>query len=116
MVESCYCGYASSMTLYPKIQLSRLREIGWKLWDPIGLANNGGSPDEGCADEYDRYLLHVVSMISRGGSKKEATAYLTNMASEHMGLSVVDAEAAAATSQAIADYLTSLPMGPKTAR
>lgn len=104
------------MTLYPKTQLSRLREIGWKLWDPIGLAHNGGSPDEGCADEYDRYLLHAVSMISRGGSKDEAAVYLTGIASEHMGLSVVDADAATATAQAIADYLISLPDGPKTVR
>jgi hypothetical protein len=104
------------MILYPKIQLSRLREIGWKLWDPIGLAHHGSSPDEGCADEYDRYLLHVVSMLSRGGSKDEATVYLTGIASEHMGLSVVDADAAAATAHAIADYLISLPEGPKTVR
>lgn len=114
MAESFFGGYTSSMTLYPKIQLSRLREIGWKLWDPIGLADDAGSPGEGCADEYDRYLLHVVSMICRGGSKNEATAYLTGIASEHMGLSVVDAGAAAATSHAIADYLTSLADGPKT--
>lgn len=65
------------MTLYPKIPLSRLREIGWKLRDPIGLARNRGSPDEGGVDEYDRYLLHAASMISRGGSKDEAAAYLT---------------------------------------
>jgi hypothetical protein len=104
------------MALYPKIQLSRLREIGWKIWDPIGLAHSGSAPDEGCADEYDSYLLHVVSMISRGGSKDEATLYLTDIASEHMGLSVVDADAAAATTHAIADYLASLPDGPKTVR
>ena len=102
--------------LYPKIQLSRLREIGWKLWDPIGLAHDGASPDEGCADEYDRYLLHVVSMISRGGSTDEAAIYLTGIASEHMGLSVVDAQAAAATSHAITNYLRSLPNGLKTVR
>ena len=116
MAESCFEGYASSMTLYPKIRLSRLREIGWKLWDPIGLADDESSPDEGCADEYDRYLLVVASMICRGGSKNEAAAYLTGIASEHMGLSVADAGAAAATSNAIADYLISLPDGPKTVR
>lgn len=104
------------MALYPKIQLSRLREIGWSLWDPIGLAHNGSSPDEGCADEYDRYLLHAVSMISRGCSKDEAADYLTGIASDHMGLSVVDADAATATAQAIAEYLMSLPDGPKTVR
>lgn len=104
------------MTPHPKIQLSRLREIGWTLWDPIGLAHNGASSDELGADEYDRYLLHVVAMLCRGGSKDEATTYLTGIASEHMGLTVVDAEAAAATSHAIADYLTSLPDGPKMVR
>ena len=101
------------MILYPGIELSRLREIGWKYWDPIGLAYDEGSPDDGCADEYDRYLLHVVGMISRGGSEDEAAAYLINIAAEHMGLRNADAEAAAATSHAIADYLTSLPDGPK---
>lgn len=104
------------MTPCPKIQLSRLREIGWKLWDPIGLAYNGSSPAEGGADEYDRYLLHAASMISRGGSKDEAAVYFTGIASEHMGLSVVDADAATATAQAIADYLISLPDGPKAVR
>jgi hypothetical protein len=104
------------MTIHPKIQLSRLREIGWKLWDPIGLADERGVPDDGCADEYDRYLLHVVSLLCRGGSKHEAASYLTAIASEHIGLSVVDANAAAVTSQAIADYLNTLPDGPKTIR
>lgn len=104
------------MNFYPKIQLSRLREIGWRRWDPIGLGIDGCAPDEGCVDEYDRYLLDVVAIFCRGGSKDEATAYLIGIASEHMGLSIVDAEAAAATSQTIADYLTSLPDGPKIAR
>ena len=102
------------MTIYPKIQLSRLREIGWTLWDPIGLAGENGSCGDGCADEYDGYLLHVVSMLCRDSSKEEATTYLVEIASDHMGLSVV--HAAAATARAIADYLTSLPDGPKTVR
>lgn len=96
------------------MQLSLLREFGWKLWDPIGLANDEGSPDEGCANDYDSYLHHVVSMICRGASQNEATAYFTNIASEDMGLSEVDPEAAAATSHAIADDLISLPDGPTT--
>jgi len=104
------------MILYPKIQLFRLREIGWKLWDPIGLADDKGSPDEKCADEYDQYLLYVASMICRGALTDEATAYLTGIASEHMGLSVVDPAAAAATARAIADYIASLQEGPKTGR
>ncbi len=96
------------MPLYPKIRLSCLREIGWKLWDPIGLAIDGSSPHEGCADEYDGYLLQVASMIGRGEPVDEATAYLTGIASERMGISVVDADAASATAQAIAGYVKSL--------
>jgi hypothetical protein len=103
------------MTLYPKIQLSRLRAIGWELWDPIGLTSHHGSPLKECADEYDPYLLHVVGIIRRLGSRAEATAYLLSIASEHMGLSHVDADAAAATSGAIADYLASLPEDPTAA-
>ncbi|PWR22614.1 hypothetical protein [Zavarzinia aquatilis] len=104
------------MIFHPRIELSRLRDIGWKHWDPIGLAHRDDVPDEAWADEYDRYLLHVVRMICHGGSKREATAYLIGIASGHMGLSSVNADAAAATSQAIADYLMSLPDGPKTVR
>lgn len=104
------------MALYPKIQLTRLRDIGWKLWDPIGLADEHGTCGEGCADEYDSYLLHVVSMLCHDSSKDEATTYLVGIASDHMGLSVVDPDAAASTASAIADYLTSLPDGPTTIR
>ena len=104
------------MTLFPKIQLSRLREIGWELWDPIGLADGIGSNVEECADEYDTYLLHVVSMLCHDSSKDEAATYLIGIASDRMGMSVVYPKAAAATAQAIADYLIALPDGPKTIR
>ena len=107
---------APRMTPSPKIQLSRLCEIGWKLWDPIGLAFDGAAPNERCADEYDGYLLHVVGMILRGASKDEATTYLTSIESGHMGLSVLHEQAAAATSSAITDYLTSLSDDAEIAR
>lgn len=54
------------MTEGAKINLSRLREIGWALWDPIDLKNiSDGEWREGgaCADEYDRYMLQVVTML-----------------------------------------------------
>lgn len=104
------------MTNHAKIQLSRLREIGWKVWDPIGLADDHGVPPEGSADEYDRYLLHVAGMFDHGASTDEATAYLIGVATGHMGLTAIDAGAAAATARGIADYLKSLPDGPKTVR
>jgi hypothetical protein len=45
-----------------KIQLSRLRAIGWSTWDPIGIRDPCENED-GCVDEYDSYLLHVVSTL-----------------------------------------------------
>jgi len=104
------------MRTHPRIQLSRLREIGWKSWDPIGLAYEDGSCHEGCADEYDRYLLHVASLICRGGTTGQAAAYLVDIATEHMGLPEVSADAAAATSEAIAAYIATLPDAPEAER
>jgi hypothetical protein len=68
------------------ISQTQLRRIGWESWDPIGLAYPDGSWDEGCADEYDRYLLHVADMLVRGRSPSEAITYLDVIASEHMGI------------------------------
>lgn len=104
------------MALYPNIKLSILREIGWGIWDPIGLANPDGTWDDACADEYDSYLLAVVSLLCRGGTKEEASAYLADIASNHMGLSTINRGTASSTATAIADYLKSLPVGPKAIR
>ena len=101
------------MIPFSKALVSRLREIGWKLWDPIGLADQLGMPPEHAADEYDRYLLDVASMLDRGASKTEAAGYLTGVASESMGLADVDSDAVEATVDAIADYLMSLTERPK---
>ena len=74
------------MSMHPKIQLSRLREIGWKLWDPSGVGNGDGTSDDGCVDEYDRYLLHIAGLLARGGTSNDAVTYLDFIASEHMGI------------------------------
>ena len=69
------------------LQLSRLRDIGWSFWDPIGLLDPGeaweGQP---FADEYDRYLLAVASMLRDGYSTEECEAFLIEAAVVHMGL------------------------------
>jgi len=67
----------------PKIRLSRLREIGWRHWDPIGLA---GAP----ADEYDTYLLEAAGMVRRGSTDAEAVNYLVAIESDHIGLGIRD--------------------------
>ena len=107
------------MDLYPKIKLSALRDIGWKLWDPIGLGSPGEGWPEHCADEYDRYLLHVVGMLNQGKSSEEAVEYLDWVGSEHMGLgpsNPLARNACVATVEAIIAYLQGLPEGPLSVR
>ena len=46
--------------------LNRLRDIGWTLWDPIGLLPPEGEWDD-CANrsfagEYDQYLIAAADM------------------------------------------------------
>lgn len=63
------------------ISLDRLRELGWSLWDPIGLE------DSGCPrDEYDTYLWGLVSRLLHGASEDEAADYLVAMEARTIGL------------------------------
>jgi len=101
------------MNPYPKIQLSHLRQIGW---DPIGIRSfDTDDWKENAADEYDSYLLQVVSKLHRGETTEEAVAYLDRIGSEHMDLGPITDEAhraSIATVEAILDYLKTLPDGP----
>ncbi len=105
------------MSLHPKIQLSKVRVIGWELWDPIGI--RGMVSDDlrsGPADEYDNYLLKVVSLLTHGHSVEEASAYLDDIASNYMGLGPSNHASKAAariTAEAVAGYLRSLPDAPE---
>lgn len=109
------------MVAHPKIKLSRLREIGWSQWDPIGLSQMGdddwkdGGP---CADEYDSYLLGVVGRLRRGEPTSEAVSYLEEIEIVHMGgeRNSTTRQRAEATVIAIADYLKTLPAGPLMVR
>lgn len=103
------------MNRYPKIKLSLLRDIGWELWDPIGLGSPGKGWPENCADEYDRYLLHVVDVLNQGKPFEEAVEYLDWVGAEHMGMGPSTAaarQACVTTVEAIVVYLESLPDGP----
>ena len=71
------------MSTMPTFQLSRLREIGWSKWDPIGV---GGPEHDWPADEYDTYLLQAAGQLWRGQSIETTADYLVKVETEHMGL------------------------------
>lgn len=95
---------------HPAIKLNRLREIGWTSWDPIGLA------DTDCPrDEYDSYLLQAVSQLRQGQPVEGVSAYLEEIASQHMGLGTSTPSSRAASDQTaklISEYLGNFPPGP----
>ncbi len=83
--------YAFKMTQRPKIRLSRLRDIGWSTWDPIGLLESNQTWEETpYADEYDSYMLKAAGMLKREVPKKTVVDYLVNIETDHMGLSFSD--------------------------
>lgn len=102
------------MAAHAKLELNRLREIGWRDWDPIGLA------DSSCPrDEYDSYLLQAVSRLRQGQTVDQVAEYLEKIASEHMGLGPSTPASRAAserTATLINHYLAGFPVGPLTVR
>lgn len=66
-------------------ELQTIRDIGWRLWDPIGLNGHDGPPAE-AIDEYDSYLLQAVEMLREGKSLNDVIATLVDIESEHMAL------------------------------
>ena len=103
------------MSQFPKIKLSEIRRIGWRDWDPIGLGDGSPFGPSACADEYDKYLLHVVTLLTQRASRAQACAYLTDIHANYMGLGHSDAEAAQRTVDSIAQYLKELPDSPPIA-
>jgi hypothetical protein len=80
----------SPLTPPPKVKLSRLRDIGWSIWDPIGLMGSGQKwDDEDCkpfADEYDSYLIQAAGQLRRGIVDVDVAEYLVQIEADHMGL------------------------------
>jgi hypothetical protein len=94
-------------------ELYRIRAIGWRKWDPIGLIPPGESWESypGFADEYDVYLLKSVSMLREGWSVTNVAEFLLYICTEHMELSHPNAEMlsrAKATAEALRSYVDEL--------
>ena len=71
----------------PKIRLSNLRDIGWQLWDPIGILSKGESWEgEPFADEYDSYLMQAAGRLRRDQPTSEVIQYLVDIEIYHMGV------------------------------
>ncbi|NUB43412.1 hypothetical protein GEU84_003360 [Fertoebacter nigrum] len=78
----------------PRVKLSKLRDIGWRLWDPIGLLGSGGHftgkwTDEAnakFANEYDSYLISAACQLRDGEARDQVVKYLVQIESDYMGL------------------------------
>jgi len=74
--------------------LSKLRDIGWNLWDPIGLLGSSGpfagkwsdEENQGFADEYDSYLISAASQLRQGEPPNQVVSYLVHIEADYMGL------------------------------
>jgi len=71
-----------------KVRVSRLRDIGWTEWDPIGLRRPEGWESDPAADEYDGYLLRAAGILINGGSESEAVEHLVRGEAENLGLGI----------------------------
>jgi hypothetical protein len=93
------------------LKLSRLRDIGWSSWDPIGMLADGEEWDQkSFADEYDSYLLTAAGHLRRDSNLDKAVDYLVRIESDHMGLGLRPSSRsrAEATARALLDYVKSL--------
>ena len=69
-----------------KTFLAALREIGWSVWDPIGLSAERANCVDECVDEYDGYLLAASGKLANGASEDKVADYLVFIENGHMGM------------------------------
>jgi len=78
----------------PRVKLSKLRDIGWKLWDPIGLLRSSehslekwtDQASQGFADEYDNYLISAATQLRLGKPRNQVVGYLVRVEADYMGI------------------------------
>ena len=66
---------------YKKQLHLRIDEVLHYVWDPIGISDTPPAKDE-----YSTYAASVWRDVLEGKSKAEIAAYLTNVATDRMGL------------------------------
>ena len=77
------------MPLSASIGQLALRDIGWSEWDPLGLkGSEGGWRFSDAANEYDRYMLHVLDGLQHGEPEAAMIEYLIGIEVDHMGLNL----------------------------
>jgi uncharacterized protein YbgA (DUF1722 family) len=91
------------------LSLETLRQFGWTLWDPICL-----EATECPRDEYDTYLLELVSLLRHGAAMDEAVEYLIHAETETIGMRrrIDTRSRAERLAEAVEGYLEGLPAGP----
>ena len=74
------------MSTHARIHLARLRDIGCRCWDPIGLSGSGSWEDSPAGGQYDDDLLKVARMIRHNEGDDAAVQYLVWAESQHLGV------------------------------
>ena len=94
----------------PNIKLSRLRDIGWTYWNPIGLltADNFAEDKQNFDDEYDTYLMQAAGMLWSNRPREDVVAYLADIEQNHIDMPNRGSDAATITVAKIQNYLKSL--------
>jgi hypothetical protein len=72
--------------MHARIRLSRLRDIGWRCWDPMGLGASDDWEKSAAGGEYDVYLLSVARMLRHNESDETCAQYLLRAESENLRL------------------------------
>lgn len=97
----------------PKFNITDLRQIGWKHWDPLDLKDiealiraHAKWPD----DEYDTYLLKAAGDLWNGKTEQAVADYLIHVEVDQMGLlaTPTSREQAARVASAIGEYVQAL--------
>jgi hypothetical protein len=94
------------------LDLNRLREIGFSIWDPIQLMRDRTTwVGTKFQNEYDYYLIRVADRLGAGDDDAELVAYLVGVECVDMevGTAAVSAPRARATVAAIKAHVNDTP-------